>query len=118
MKSLEENLAVFKKLNCVPFGIGVDSSPCNKAWAQSLGIKKLPLLADFWPHGAVAMAYDVFRQDQGVSERANVVIDENGNIIFKKIYPDEVLPDTQEILDFLSGAPSGHSSTGKQECTL
>jgi peroxiredoxin len=118
MKSLDENFAAFKKLNTVPFGIGVDSSPCNNAWAKSLGIKHLPLLADFWPHGTVAQAYSVFRSDEGVSERTNVIIGEDGRVIFKKIYPDEVQPDTQEILDFLSGkAATGHTP-GKQECTL
>jgi peroxiredoxin len=102
MKSLEENYVQFKKLNTVAFGIGVDSSPSNKAWGNSMGVKKTLLLSDFWPHGAVAQSYDAFRDDEGVSERANIVIDENQKIIFAKIYPDEELPEIKEIIDFLT----------------
>src|SRR4030067_3798389 len=98
MKSLEENYAQFKKLNAIAFGIGVDSSPSNKAWANSMDIKKTLILSDFWPHGVVAQLYGVFRDKEGVSERANIVIDENRKVIFAKIYPDKVLPDIKEIL--------------------
>ena len=101
MKSLEENYAQFKKLNTVAFGIGVDSSPSNKAWAESMGIKKTSLLSDFWPHGAVAQLYGVFRDKEGVSERANIVIDESQKVVFAKIYPDEKLPNIKEILSLL-----------------
>ncbi len=101
MKSLEENYAQFKKLNTVAFGIGVDSSPSNKAWASSMSIKKTPILSDFWPHGAVAQSYEVFRDKEGVSERANVIIDVNGKVLFARIYPDEQLPDIDEIIKFI-----------------
>jgi len=101
MKSLEENYARFKKLNAIAFGIGVDSSPSNKAWAASMDIKKTLLLSDFWPHGAVAQLYGVFRDKEGVSERANIVIDENQKVIFAKIYPDKILPDIKEVLGLL-----------------
>src|SRR5271169_3324106 len=97
MKSLEENYARFKKLNTVAFGVGVDSSPSNKAWASSMGIKKTIFLSDFWPHGAVAQDYRVFRDKEGVSERANIIADENQRVIFFKIYPDKELPDIKEV---------------------
>ena len=104
MKSLEENCAQFKKLNTIAFGIGVDPSPSNKAWAGSMGIKKTSLLSDFWPHGLVAQRYEVFRDKEGVSERSNIVIDENQKVIFSKIYPDDTLPDIKEVLSFLQPA--------------
>jgi peroxiredoxin len=102
MKSLEENYAHFKKLNTIAFGLGVDSSPSNKAWAKSMDIKKTLFLSDFWPHGEVARLYKVFRNKEGVSERANVIIDENGKVVFSKIYPDEELPEIEEIFTFLT----------------
>ena len=101
MKSLEENYAQFKKLNTIAFGIGVDPAPSNKAWAASMDIKKTSILSDFWPHGAVAQVYGVFRDKEGVSERANIVIDENQKVIFAKIYPDKLLPDIKEVLSLL-----------------
>jgi peroxiredoxin len=54
MQSLEKNHATLTALNCLPVGISVDSRPCKKEWAKALGISSIPLLCDFWPHGAVA----------------------------------------------------------------
>ncbi len=101
MKSLEENYAQFKQFNTNAFGIGVDSTPSNKAWAKSPGITKTKLLCDFWPHGEVARLYGVFRDKDGFSEHANIVIDENQVVTFAKIYPIEQLPDIKEIIAFL-----------------
>jgi peroxiredoxin len=101
MKSLETNQSAFESLNTVAVGLSVDSIPSKKAWADSLGIKKTPLLADFWPHGAVARLFGIFREKGGTSERANIVVDEKGKIVFFKIYPISELPDIKEIVDFL-----------------
>ena len=102
MQSLEENLDRFASLNTVPLGISVDSVPSKKAWAESLGIKKLQLLADFWPHGGVAKLCDAFHNEEGFSERANILVNERGQVIFAKVYPIKELPDVEEILSLLS----------------
>ena len=101
MSSLEENFDRFNKLNTVALGIGVDSVPSNKAWAKSLSIEKTRLLADFWPQGEVARLYGVFRDKDGFSERANILIDENQVVVFAKLYPIAQLPDTEEIMKLL-----------------
>ena len=101
MKSLEDNHAQLDQLNAVALGIGVDSVPSNKAWADSMAIKNTKLLSDFWPHGAVAKAYGVFRENDGFSERANIVIDENGKVIFARTYPISEQPDIEEIIKLL-----------------
>jgi len=103
MKSLEDNLDEFGRLNCVPVGISVDSRPCKLAWAKSLGITRTPLLCDFWPHGAVAERYGLFREENGFSERANVIVDEQQKVAFVKVYPVHSVPDIKEILRFLQG---------------
>ncbi len=100
MQSLEKSNKVFKKLNTVAVGISVDSVPSKSAWAKSLKISQTSLLADFWPHGDVAKAYGIFREE-GFSERANIIIDQNGCIAFKKIYPIAQLPDIDEIIEQL-----------------
>jgi peroxiredoxin len=101
MHSLETNYAVISGLNTVPAGLSVDSVPCKKAWADSIGVKQVPLLADFWPHGGVAMLFDIFREKNGFSERANIIIDERGRIALLKTYPLSQLPDISEIISFL-----------------
>jgi peroxiredoxin len=86
MQSLEATKEVFASLNTAPLGLSVDSVPCKKAWADSLGIKRVRLVSDFWPHGGVAIAYGVFRDKEGISERANIILDEEGKVVFFKVY--------------------------------
>ena len=101
MQSLEENFQVFKSLNTLPVGMSVDPVPSKKAWAESIGVKKVPLLSDFWPHGEVAKLFDIFRDKNGFSERANIIVDENGKIALLKTYPLSQLPDINEIIEFI-----------------
>ena len=103
MQSLEANKETFDSLNTVAVGLSVDSGPSKKAWADTLGIKNTSLLADFWPHGGVAKLFGLFRDRSGISERANVLVDEDGKIVFVKVYPIPELPDINEIIDFIKG---------------
>ena len=101
MQSLEANKGVFASLNTSPLGLSIDSVPCKKAWADSLGIKTVPLVSDFWPHGEVASAYGIFREKNGFSERANVIVNEKGKVVFFKVYEIRQLPDINEIIGFI-----------------
>ena len=101
MKSLEENYHRFEKLNTVALGISVDPVPSKNAWAKELGIKNTRLLSDFWPHGDIATLYGIFRNKNGFSERANIVVDEKQRVVFVKVYPIHQLPDIEEIIKVL-----------------
>ena len=101
MQSLEANKDVFESLNTVAVGVSVDTIPSKRAWAKELGITSTRLLADFWPHGHVAKLYGIFRENDGISERANIILDETGKVIFFKIYEISQLPDIQEVISFL-----------------
>ena len=101
MQALEENYQTFQDCNTVPLGISVDSVPCKKAWAASLNLANLDLLADFWPHGSLASRLGIFIEPFGMSERANIVLDEKRTAIFVKVYPIKQLPDIQEVISFL-----------------
>ena len=103
MRLLEENHLRFDELNTVALGIGVDSVPSNKAWAEAMDITNTKLLSDFWPHGETAKSYGIFRDTDGFSERANIIIDEEQKVIFGKVYPISQLPDFDEIMKFLEG---------------
>jgi len=100
MQALEKNKKSFDKLNTVAVGLSVDSVPCKAAWAKSLKIKNTRILADFWPHGGVAKSMGLLRAE-GFSERANIIVNEAGKVIFVKVYPIKQLPDIGEILDAL-----------------
>ena len=99
MKSLEANKKTFDSLNTVAVGLSVDSVPTKKAWAKSLGIVDTRILADFWPHGGVASLYGLFREAEGHSQRANVLIDENGKVVFVKVYELKQLPPIDEVIE-------------------
>lgn len=101
MQSLESNLKRLTELNTVPIGISVDSTVTKKEWAATIGIKDVRLLSDFWPHGGVAKQLGMFREKEGTTQRANIILDEEGNVIFKKIYEISEVPDMKEILEFL-----------------
>jgi peroxiredoxin len=103
MKSLEANYERFEKLNTVALGFSVDAVPSKKAWAKELAIENTRLLSDFWPHGGVAKSYDIFREKDGFSERANIIADENLKVIFAKSYPISQVPDIEEVIKFLAG---------------
>ena len=102
MRSLEVNYDKFEALNTVPFGLSVDSSACKKAWSAVLAIKNLTLLCDFWPHGQVAKDYGILIEEFGMSQRANIIIDENGIVKWVKVYPIAQLPDIDEVFKVLA----------------
>lgn len=102
MKSLEDNIEQFKKLNTVALGLSIDTVPSKHAWAKhELKLKQTRLLSDFWPHGGVAQKLGIFRHDDGFSERANIIVDEEQRVVFTKVYDIPQVPDIKEIIEFL-----------------
>ena len=110
MRSLEEQREQLDALNTIAVGISVDSITCKRAWARQLKIEKTPLLCDFWPHGKVSWRYGLFREENGFSERANLIVDEQRTVVFTKIYPVHSVPEIQEVIRFLEQEREG---TGK-----
>ena len=80
--------------------ISVDAAPAKKAWADSLGGISYDLLADFHPRGDVARAYGVMRDD-GISERAIIVVDKQGKVAWTKLYQIPEQPDFTELVGVL-----------------
>jgi len=101
MQMLEAHQPEFVDLDCIAVGISIDSWISKRAWAEEIGVVVTPLLADFWPHGAVARAYGVFREQNGFSERASVVVGRDGRIAFARIHPVHEVPVIDEVLAYL-----------------
>ncbi|MFM1973223.1 MAG: hypothetical protein RLZZ345_307 [Actinomycetota bacterium] len=76
---LRDNFATFDRENVELLAISVDSKYVQKAFAEQEGYK-FSVLADFWPHGAVAKAYEVFLEEAGIANRATFVIDKDGKL--------------------------------------
>ncbi|PJJ72079.1 peroxiredoxin [Diaminobutyricimonas aerilata] len=77
--TLRDNIELFKHSDVELMGISVDSKATLRAWADREGYD-FTLLADFWPHGAVAKEYGVFLDHKGFANRATFVIDAQGMI--------------------------------------
>jgi peroxiredoxin len=95
-----EVLPDFQELGAELVGISVDGAWCHSAFC---GDRKLhfPLLSDFEPKGAMARSYGVYRDGDGVSERALFVIDEEGTIHWSYVSPIGVNPGADGILTAL-----------------
>jgi peroxiredoxin len=76
---LQDNLALFADAGVELIGISVDSRHTLRAWGDQEGYG-FSLVADFWPHGAVAKEYGVFLENKGFSNRATFLIDPSGII--------------------------------------
>ena len=76
---LRDNIALFADSSVALIGISVDSKATQRAFAEQEGYD-FPLLADFWPHGAVAREYGVFLEEKGFANRASFLIDTDGII--------------------------------------
>ncbi len=87
----------FEKANAQVLGLSVDSVFALKTWACALGGIKHPLLADFWPHGAVAKSLDIFNEDTGFANRALFIIDPKGVVQFSELHQG-TLPDVDKTL--------------------
>lgn len=99
MEALEENYEEFEKNNTVPLGISIDPMPAKKAWALDMGLKKLSLLSDFWPHGELASKLGIFIDKIGTSGRVNILVDDQGEVLWAKEYDISELPDIEEVLE-------------------
>jgi len=76
---LRDNLTQLQSLDANVVVITVDAFFSNAKWAEAEGIE-YPVLADSWPHGATAKAYDTFNDGVGCANRSTYILDEEGII--------------------------------------
>lgn len=93
MQDLDALYDQFTAKGIMPFGVSIDHLYSKKAWADSLGLNKLKLLADFWPHGALAEALGCFIAKAGMSGRQNYLIGPDGEVLWTKRHEIKEQPD-------------------------
>jgi peroxiredoxin len=104
MALYNEVLPEFQRYGAELLGLSVDGAWCHLAFCKDRKLQ-FPLLADFEPKGAVARRYGVYRHQDGVSERALFVLDENGVIHWSYVSPIGVNPGADGILRALETLP-------------
>jgi peroxiredoxin len=75
--AMRDDLSSFQNDNVELLAISCDSMFTQRVWAEKEGYQ-FPVLADFWPHGAVAQAYGIFDEARGCALRGTFVIDKEG----------------------------------------
>ncbi|MFP3580473.1 peroxiredoxin [Arthrobacter sp. fls2-241-R2A-200] len=83
---LRDNLADFEDANATVLAVSVDSKFTLRAYAEQENYG-FDLLADFWPHGAVAQRYGVFDAASGMALRGTFIIDAGGAIRHVMVNP-------------------------------
>ncbi len=91
----------FEEYDCQLLCISVDSVPCHKAWAKSLGGLSFPLMSDFYPHGEVARKYGVLTE-RGYAARAVFLIDKKGIIRYIEHVDLARVPDNERLFEQLA----------------
>jgi peroxiredoxin (alkyl hydroperoxide reductase subunit C) len=81
---MRDNLGDFVNEDVQVLTISVDSPYAHKVWADREGYG-FPMLADFWPHGAVAQAYGVFNEERGFANRGTFLVDREGVVRFAEM---------------------------------
>lgn len=75
--AIRDDISVFENDNVQVLAVSCDSMHTQKIFAAQEGYT-FPVLADFWPHGAVAQAYGIFNADIGCALRGTFIIDKAG----------------------------------------
>lgn len=99
---IRDNLSLFEDSNATVVGISVDSKFTLRAYAEKEGYA-FDLLADFWPHGAVAEQYGVFDPESGMAQRGTFIIDADGIIRYVVVNPRGQARDLDEYRTALAG---------------
>src|SRR3989441_9790639 len=93
-------MSEFRKFDAELLGVSVDGVWSHLAFSKDRNLH-FPLLSDFEPKGSVAKKYGVYRNQDGITERALFVLDSNGIIRWSYVSPIGVNPGAEGILKAL-----------------
>jgi len=79
LSGIRDRLDEFLTFDTEILAISCDPIYSIRAFSDSDGLN-FPLLSDYWPHGEVTRAYDVFDDDRGCPRRSSFVLDREGTV--------------------------------------
>jgi len=82
--AVRDDIGSFQNSDVQVLAVSVDHPFTLKAWSEAQNYD-FPLLADFWPHGAVAKAYGVFEESRGMAVRGTFLVDKSGVVRFAEV---------------------------------
>jgi peroxiredoxin len=93
---IRDNLPSFVSDDVQLLAISCDPMFSLRAFADRDGLE-FPLLSDFWPHGEVARAYEVFDEERGCSARSTFIIDKQG---FLRWSVHNAMPEARDLEEY------------------
>ena len=93
LHALQADLASFQNDAVQVLTVSVDTPYAHRVWAEQEGFA-FPLLADFWPHGAVAQAYGCFDGVRGTARRGTYLVDRSGVVRWREVV---AIPDARSL---------------------
>jgi peroxiredoxin len=94
--TIRDSFADFSGDDVVTLAVSTDSTAVHKRWADEQGYG-FPLLADFWPHGAVAKEYGVLDEQSGLALRGTFIIDKSGRVAYRVV---NAIPDARDAQEY------------------
>ncbi|WP_084653663.1 peroxiredoxin [Nocardioides insulae] len=79
MAEIRDRLDDFLTFDTEILAISCDPVYSLRTFADTDGLN-FSLLSDFWPHGEVARAYDVFDESSGAARRSSYIVDKQGRL--------------------------------------
>ena len=98
---------IFEENDTALVGISVDNIPTLFAWTREMGGLWFPVASDFWPHGGLAKKLGILRND-GVAERALILVDKQGIIRFIDVHDINLRPDLGPLVEAMQKVHEGH----------
>jgi peroxiredoxin len=95
--AIRDAIEDFSGEDVVTLAVSTDTAAVHKKWADEQGYS-FPLLADFWPHGAVASAYGVLDEASGLALRGTFIIDKSGRVAYRVV---NAIPDARDAQEYL-----------------
>ena len=100
MAQIRSRLDEFITFDSEILAISCDATHALRAFSDADGLN-FPLLSDFWPHGAVASAYDVLDEERGCPRRSTYVVDRDGRVAWSVHHPMGEPRDVGSYIDVL-----------------
>ena len=79
LAGVRDRLDEFLSFDTEVLALSCDPVYSLRSFAEAEGLN-FPLLSDFWPHGAVSQAYEVFDAVKGAPRRSSYVVDRDGRL--------------------------------------
>jgi peroxiredoxin len=94
--TIRDAIEDFSGDDVITLAVSTDSTAVHKRWADEQGYT-FPLLADFWPHGAVAEQYGVLDERSGLALRGTFIVDKGGRVAYRVV---NAIPDARDAREY------------------